>query len=227
MEYPKIDLREEQKVNENTHVHLLAGGRGSGKTRAGTEWVATDPVTTLILAPTHSAVRDSVIEGESGLYYAARSRGDDLFLDNREPPYFASTYRFGKNNAHVFATGRERLIQVLGSINTDVKAPVERVWIDEAQDLPLRDWKLLHEAFPDAQYLLTFTPTPEKNKLLSYLYRRAGAFRPKYMLYSMSSFDNAQNLDKNYVEKILGVYAGTDAGKSQLHGEYARRHYNA
>ncbi|QWY83930.1 terminase large subunit [Microbacterium phage A3Wally] len=224
MDYPKVDLREEQIVNENTHVHLLAGGRGSGKTRAGTEWVTTDPVDTLIVTPTEHSIRETIAEGESGLYSATRAKGHDIYSE-RGKPYFASTYRFSENDARVHVTDMNHLIPVIGSINADLGTPVERVWIDEAQNLKLRDWKILHEAFPDAQYLLTFTPTTEKNKLLSYLYLRAGAFRPKYMLYTMSSFDNAHNLHKNYVEKILGVYAGTDAGKSQLHGEYRREYY--
>lgn len=224
MDYPKINLREEQIVNENTHVHLLAGGRGSGKTAAGAYFIVTDPVHSLVIAPTMVEARDTIAEGESGLFRAARSLDGDLFSE-REAPHFANNYRFGGTDTRVRVTSLDRLIPVIGSLNEDVKVPVERIWIDEAQKMKLRDWKILHEAFPDAQYLLTFTPTPGKNKLLSHLYRRAGAFRPKYMLYTMSSFDNAQNLAHRFVEHILGTYAMTDMAKSELHGIYRREYY--
>src|SRR5687768_5215024 len=56
---------------------LLLGGRGSGKTRTGAEWVQANIdryARWHLVGPTASAVRDVMIEGESGILAISRNQ---------------------------------------------------------------------------------------------------------------------------------------------------------
>ncbi|HEV2773892.1 MAG TPA: terminase family protein [Thermoleophilaceae bacterium] len=67
----------------------LVGGRGSGKTRAGTEWLASEIATdgssdeSAVVAPTFSDARDTCVEGPSGLLAALERRGIAVGAWNR------------------------------------------------------------------------------------------------------------------------------------------------
>jgi phage terminase large subunit-like protein len=79
--------------NWSTWVYL--GGRGTGKTRAGAEWVrglaeAASVARIALVGPTAAAVRDVMIEGESGLLAVAPN--------SNRPTYEPSKRRLTWNN---------------------------------------------------------------------------------------------------------------------------------
>lgn len=220
-----ITLRPEQEVPDDIQFYLLAGGRGSGKTQAGASWAVSDQRDTLILTTEYSNVRSVIVEGESGLISTAgRTALNPLRPENLEHVN-VSAFTDNLDGPRLYTTSLdERFTWALGNLN-QAKIDIERVWIDEAQKMEKWQWDLLLESFPDAQYFLTFTPTDEKDELLSHLYLRADTLRHKYRLTSMSSFENMENLHSSFVERILGMYANTAIAQSQLYGTYRRNLY--
>ena len=85
------------------YLWALVGGRGSGKTRAGAEWLAAElrgdgrGDESAIVAPRFSDARDTCVEGPSGLLVALRAAGP------RSPPGTARSesfaYRAGRSCA--------------------------------------------------------------------------------------------------------------------------------
>lgn len=202
---------------------LLKPGRGFGKTRTGAETVIEavtkglpiydaagnvvdrmKPVRRLgLIAPTAADVRDTMVEGESGiLAYSA-----PWYWPHYEPSKRKLTWPNGAIAKTYSADEPERL-----------RGPQhEFLWLDElcayerAQDL----WDMAMFGLRLArQPMWLVTTTPKPIPLI-----RALSKDPDVVVTDGSTYENAGNLAPKFLEKITDTYKGTRLGRQELYGE--------
>ncbi len=188
-------------------VWLLMGGRGSGKTRAGAEWVhaiatSRPEIRIALVAETLGDAREVMIDGVSGICrIAGRLRPD-------------------------FEASRRRLVWPNGSIGQifssedpeSLRGPqFHLAWCDE-----LGKWKHAQETWDMLQFGLRLgddprvlvTTTPRPVPLL-----RALAADPKTAVRRIRTGDNVKNLSPGFLEAMADRYGGTRLGRQELDGE--------
>lgn len=182
-------------------------GRGFGKTRTGGEWVRSlveqgKAKRIALVAPTAADARDVMIEGESGLLAIS-------------PPWFKPRYEPSKR----------RLTWPNGAIATAYSADEperlrgpqhDAAWCDE-----LAAWR-----YPEAWDMLMFglrlgtdprcvvTTTPKPVPLVKDLLKQ-----PTTVVIRGSTYDNAGNLAKAFLDQIVEKYEGTRLGRQELNAE--------
>lgn len=194
-------------------VWLVMGGRGSGKTRLGAEWVNAlvrgfPPFAThkygriALVGETLGDVREVMIEGPSGIL--AVSRG-------HRPRYEPSRRRLTWDNGAV--------AQIFSSEDPEsLRGPqFDAAWCDE-----VAKWKDAEACFDMLQFglrlgkrpvqLLTTTPKPVP------LIRKLVA-RPDVTLTRMRTEENAANLAAGFLKAVEQNYGGTRLGRQELDGE--------
>ena len=194
-------------------IWLVVGGRGSGKTRLGAEWVdalvrGLPPFARhrhgriALVGETLADAREVMIEGVSGI--AAIARGE-------RPRYEATRRRLLWDNGAV--------AQVFSSEDPEsLRGPqFEAAWCDEACK-----WKHAEECFDMLQFGLRLgenprqivTTTPKPVPLLRRLLED-----PSVMVTHMRTAENAGNLARPFLEAMEKRYAGTRLGRQELDGE--------
>ena len=185
---------------------LYMAGRGSGKTRAGAEWVheqiAAGCKRIALVGATAADVRDVMIEGESGILATARPGARPVY----EPSRRRVTWPNGAIATTYSAEEPERL-----------RGPQhDGAWADE-----LGAWK--YEAAWDmlllglrlgAQPRALVTTTPRPTKLVRSLLSDANTVTTRG-----STYDNRDNLAPSYFASIITRYEGTRMGRQELMGE--------
>ena len=188
-------------------VWLLMGGRGSGKTRAGAEWVhaiasATRDLRIALVAETLGDAREVMIDGVSGIC------------------------RIAGPGRPVFEASRRRLVWPNGSIGQifssedpeSLRGPQFHFgWCDE-----LGKWKHAQETWDMLQFGLRLgdrprvlvTTTPRPTALV-----RALAEDPKTAVRRIRTGDNAGNLSPGFLTAMAERYGGTRLGRQELDGE--------
>ena len=192
-------------------VWYVRGGRGSGKTRTGSqalaEWILAYPgLDWAVVAPTFGDARDVCIEGPSGLLHALglprtfdgwnRSYGE-LFL-----PGGGVVYCDGADDGALRIQGKN----------------LAGLWADEVG--LWRNWRTAWEesiAFAvridPARIVATGTPKrghPLVRKLLH---------DERIPTTRLRTFDNAANLSRTALDELVRRYGGTDLGRQELEGE--------
>ncbi|MEO3998554.1 terminase family protein [Mesorhizobium sp. CAU 1732] len=193
---------------------LVIGGRGSGKTRLGAEWVnalarGLPPfaghnrhMRIALVGETLGDVREVMVEGASGI---AGCGGDD------RPRYEPTRRRL------LWSSGA--VAQAFSSEDPEsLRGPqFEAAWCDE-----LAKWKNAEACFDMLQFglrlgerprqLVTTTPraTPLLKRLMS---------DDSFTLTRMRTDENAQNLAAGFIDTIRGRYAGSRLGRQELDGE--------
>ncbi len=188
-------------------VWLLMGGRGSGKTRAGAEWVQEIAlklagIRIALVAETLGDAREVMIDGVSGICrIAGRNRPD-------------------------FEASRRRLVWPNGSIGQifssedpeSLRGPqFHFAWCDE-----LGKWKHAQETWDMLQFGLRLgedprvlvTTTPRPVPLL-----RALASDPATAVRRIRTDDNIDNLSPGFLRAMADRYGGTRLGRQELDGE--------
>ena len=193
---------------------LVMGGRGSGKTRLGAEWInalvrGLPPFTEkdhkygqfALVGETLGDVREVMIEGPSGIMLAS----------GRDRPRFEATRR-----RVVWTSGA--VAQMFSSEDPDsLRGPqFAAAWCDEAAK-----WKHAEECFDMLQFglrlgkrprqIVTTTPRP------SPLIRRLVA-DPNVTVTRMRTAENAANLAPSFVRTVTDRYAGSRLGRQELDG---------
>jgi len=185
---------------------LYMAGRGSGKTRAGAEWVheqvAAGCKRIALVGATAADVRDVMIEGESGILATARPGARPVY----EPSRRRVTWPNGAIATTYSAEEPERL-----------RGPQhDGAWADE-----LGAWK--YEAAWDmlllglrlgAEPRALVTTTPRPTKLVRSLLSDANTVTTRG-----STYDNRDNLAPSYFASIITRYEGTRMGRQELMGE--------
>ncbi|HEV7417583.1 MAG TPA: terminase family protein [Tianweitania sediminis] len=201
--------------DEQPATWLVIGGRGSGKTRLGAEWVNAlvrgfPPFTRpgdryeqiALVGETLGDVREVMIEGPSGLVTIAR---------HDRPRFEATRRRLLWDNGAV--------AQAFSSEDPDsLRGPqFAAAWCDE-----IAKWKHADAVFDQLQFglrlgteprqILTTTPkpTPLVKRLLA---------DPAVRVTRMKTADNAANLAPGFLQAIQQRYGGTHLGRQELDGE--------
>jgi len=185
------------------------GGRGSGKTRAGAEWVRRCATSGILGGPialvgeTLDQARAVMVEGESGLL--------SIHPAHQRPKFDRSRGRLEWPN------GAEALL-MSGSDPERFRGPqFAAAWCDEIGKWPNGEqaWDMLQFALRLGQaprQVATTTPRPTKllRRLLS---------DPLTVLTKMKTAENAINLAPTFLTQVTGRYAGTYLGRQELDGE--------
>ena len=193
---------------------VVLGGRGSGKTRTGTEWVraqvegvtplAPGPMRRLALvAETWEQAREVMVLGDSGL--VACSPPDRV-------PSFVATRR-----KLIWPNGAEA--QLFSALDPEsLRGPqFDGAWCDE-----LAKWRRADAAWDMLQFALRLgahprqvvTTTPRDVPLLHRLLADPGT-----VVTRAATAENRANLAEDFIETITRQYAGTLTGRQELGGE--------
>jgi phage terminase large subunit-like protein len=193
---------------------VVLGGRGSGKTRAGAEWLRAQmegptPLAegrarrAALLAETWEQGRAVMIEGESGVLACSPP--------DRRPVWEATKRRL------VWPNGAEA--RVFSAVDPEsLRGPqCDVAWSDE-----LAKWRKAEEAWDMLQFGLRLgarprqivTTTPRNTPLLRMLLAA-----PTTVTTRAPSRANAAFLAPGFLEKITARYVGTTQGRQELEGE--------
>lgn len=193
---------------------LVLGGRGAGKTRAGSEWIrgialgepdfTEGPMRRIaLIGETFSDARNVMVEGPAGIL-AVHAR-------HERPAWSPSLRKLEWSNGAV--------AQVFSAEDPDsLRGPqFEAAWADE-----LAKWKHVEETWDMLQFGLRLgahprqmvTTTPRPIPLL-----KRFLADPSVAVSRARTADNAANLAPAFLEAVVGRYAGTRLGRQELDGD--------
>jgi phage terminase large subunit-like protein len=201
---------EQQPPKGDWRTWLLMGGRGSGKTRAGAEWVqhlamtegSTRPLRIALVAETLGDAREVMIDGVSGL-----CRVGGL----HRPDFEASRRRLVWRNGTI--------AQIFSSEDPEsLRGPqFDYAWCDE-----LAKWKHAQDTFDMLQFGLRLgkaprqliTTTPRAIPLIQRIIADPGT-----VMVRMPTAANAANLATGFLAVLEGRYGGTRLARQEMNGE--------
>jgi phage terminase large subunit-like protein len=193
-------------------VWLQRGGRGSGKTRCGSEWIrkmSESIAFTSIIGPTLPHVRDVMVEGESGLLAAFdNAKVNALWEPSKRRITLPGR---GRHNEH-------RIQAFTGEEPDRLRGPNHgAVWLDEPAHYPMIEtvWDMMMLGLRYGKRpLVLCTTTPLPIKWLKDLIEE-----PTTRSVTVSTYANIDNLAPTFRKVILEKYEGTRMGRQELHGE--------
>ncbi|MEM8749406.1 MAG: terminase family protein [Pseudomonadota bacterium] len=193
---------------------LIMGGRGSGKTRAGAEWIramakgdlafTNKPAGRIALVgETYLDAREVMVEGESGLL--------NIHSKGERPTWLSSRRRLEWPNGvvgHVFSSEDPEALR---------GPQFDCAWCDE-----LAKWNNADETWNMLQFGLRLgdfprqvvTTTPRPIALLKSLMAD-----DRTRLTKMSTADNRSNLAPGFLDRVVKTYEGTQLGRQELDGD--------
>lgn len=204
-------------------IHMMLSGRGSGKTRAGSEWLVEQivrhphdrsgaPTEWLVVAETLSDCREICLEGPSGILRILDRRGIKYhYTRSPKPKIF-----FPQTSAKIHFEGADK---------PDVGRGHNAAggWLDEVAKWrdPGRIWtegimpSLRADLIGDhPRVFVTTTPKPIP-LLINWLKRDDGSVS----VVRGSTFDNADNLSSAVLDELRRRYGNTLIGRQELYGE--------
>ncbi|MEO1989399.1 MAG: terminase family protein [Martelella sp.] len=189
---------------------LLMGGRGSGKTRAGAEWVhdlaiadgEKSELRIALVAETLGDAREVMIDGVSGICRIARRMKPDFEISRRRLvwPNGAVAYLFSSEDPEALRGPQFHF-----------------AWCDE-----LAKWRYGQECWDMLQFGLRLgrlprqmvTTTPRAVPLLKRLMAE-----DETVVARISTADNRANLAPGFIKALSSRYGGTRLGRQELDGE--------
>lgn len=193
---------------DDWRIWLLMGGRGSGKTRAGAEWIRAQVADhncrhIALVAPSLSDAREVMLSGESGLL--------NIGFPSERPKFISSRRRLEWPNG---AVGH-----IYSAEDPDsLRGPqFDAAWADE-----FCAWNYPHDTLSNlrlalrlgTQTRLVVTTTPRPIPALNALIKQ-----PKIVISRARTYDNAANLAPSFIEAMEASYAGTQLGRQELDGD--------
>lgn len=216
---PEIMFRRKQKevLEAKERVILFAGGRGTGKTRVGGEWVNDKAMKhpgciIHLVGRTVADVRDVMLKGESGILAYAR---DDFM-----PIYTPSTRSVAWPNGSTALT-------FSADAPDQLRGPQSHyTWADELAAYQQRPdtsgattWDHIEISTRLGEHpQILATTTPKRVPVMRELFDRA-AKGLSTLLVQGSSWENRSNLSRDYMEYIFNKYAGTHLERQELWGD--------
>jgi phage terminase large subunit-like protein len=190
----------------STWIYL--GGRGTGKTRSGAEWVrslaeAASVARIALVGPTAADVRDVMVEGESGILAICPNSNRPIY----EPSKRRLTWPNGVQTALFSSEEPDRL-----------RGPQHgAVWSDElaAWKNPRATWDMLQMGLrlgKRPRQVVTTTPRPIP--LLRELIKS-----PDTVITKGTTYDNRENLAPSFFTQIVRSYEGTRLGRQEVNAE--------
>lgn len=186
---------------------LLLAGRGSGKSKTGSEYtryIAKKIQHLALIGPTGPTLRSIMIEGPSGLIKACEAAGESYH-------YEPSKQRFTFQNGAVASLfSAEEPERIRG-------ANLGYAWCDEPAfwDDPQAAWDMMMFALRDGirpHVLATTTPLPTD-------FVKGLVAAETTRVVTGSTYDNRDNLPAVYFKQILDKYEGTYLGRQEIYGE--------
>ena len=191
-------------------IWLICAGRGFGKTRTGAEWVrslaeAATVHRIALVGPTAADVRDTMVEGESGLL--------NICPEWNRPSYEPSKRRVTwPNGVMVSLFSSEEPERLRGPQHG-------AAWVDE-----LCAWNNLQDTWDMLLFGLRLgqrprvcvTTTPKPSKLLKELISREGE---DVAITRGSTYANRENLAPSFFSQIVSKFEGTRLGRQELNAE--------
>jgi predicted phage terminase large subunit-like protein len=188
-------------------VWALRGGRGSGKTRSGAEWtrrMSKHVGRIALVARTTADIRETVVEGESGLLAVCSYAGEKV---DWEPSKHRVTFENGAVGYTYSAEEPDRL-----------RGPQHGAgWCDEPAHYPAIDdvWSnLLLGMRLGEDPKIAVTTTPKPHPWMSALIANEDTVAVK-----VSTYANLSNLAPSFAKTVLSKYEGTRLGLQELYGE--------
>lgn len=197
-------------------VWLIMGGRGSGKTRPGAEWIiqkerewyqkkrtASDHLRLALVAETEDDGRDIMVEGESGLLACA-------------PPHNRPAY-YPERRKLIWKSGAEAKLYS-GDSPGQLRGPQHHfAWLDE-----FAKWKYPEEAYANLEFGLrlgdhpqcVITTTPRPLAILKELMADPGC-----VTVQAKTYDNAAHLPEKFIQRMEQRYKGTRRDRQEIDGE--------
>jgi len=190
-------------------IWLILAGRGFGKTRTGAEFIreqveAGNTRHIALVGPTAADVRDTMVEGESGLL--------GIYPAHQRPRYEPSKRRITFHNGAVASAFTADEPDRLRGPNHDL------AWADE-----LAAWR-----YPEAWDMLMFglrigkfprvvvTTTPKPIPIIKRLLAMEDGTT---FVTRGSTFENAANLAPSFLAEVKARYEGTRLGQQELYAE--------
>lgn len=202
--------QEQRPPADDWKIWLILAGRGYGKTRTGAEWIADEAMKLpntwwAAVAPTRDDLKETMIEGESGLLAAlGMSRGDEAYnktdLLLRLP-----------NGSVIRGLSAERPERTRGP-------NLAGAWCDEMGVWRYRaTWDDLQPALRRGSARVVITTTPRPTPLILELTRDPERFGVHITRGRMA--DNQRNLATDRVTTLVTQWAGTRRARQELEGE--------
>ena len=204
----RLDEGESEAPIKSWRVWLLLGGRGSGKTRAGAEWVRSiagddKQARVALVGKTLGDVRNVMIEGQSGLL--------SIHPAHERPEFEPSKRRLTWPNgavAELFSADEAEALR---------GPQFTAAWCDE-----LAKWRGAERAWDMLQFALRLgeaprvcvTTTPRATKLLKQVIADEAT-----VTVNIATADNATNLAPTFLAEMTRRYAGSAIGRQELLGE--------
>lgn len=213
----RVDQLEATK--SETPTVLYVGGRGTGKSRTGAEWVRDKidhkPVGLKLrfglVSRTTADVRDTIINGDSGLM--------QVFPPNQKPEYIGHLrlIRFYDGSEGLCFSSQEPN-QLRGPQFHYSYADELAAWEHKEDDSGLTAWDNLQIAtrLGDSPQVFAST-TPRRVPAVQELYEKAKKKAGVHLITGASTFDNPY-LSAVYMETMRGLYAGTRLSDQELFG---------
>ena len=202
-------------------VWLLKGGRGSGKTRSGAEWIRNMSKTlerTSIIGPSWQHVRDTMIEGDSGLLVVFENAKESVQWEPSKKkltvPCRCRLTKYGK------APHRKgHFIQAFtGEEPERLRGPQHAaVWLDEPAHFALIDatWdNMMFGLRLGKRPVVLCSTTPLPTKWMKTLIADKDTISV-----TVSTFKNMDNLAPSFRKVMMDKYDGTRLGRQELYGE--------
>lgn len=199
-------------------IWMMMAGRGGGKTRGGAEWViktARDNPGCRIamIARTAADVRTTMLEGPSGIM----SVSPPWFYPIHEPSKCKLTWPNGSIALHFSAEEPKGL-----------RGPqFNAAWCDELAAWPMvptedgepgvpAAWTQLEYGMrnPETRPRVVITTTPRPTALIRRLIKDPGC-----VVTTWSTFDNADNLAPEFIDRMRTRFEGTRLGRQELNAE--------
>lgn len=200
-----IARREQLAPPGDWTVFVPLGGRGSGKTRAGAEWLIeqhrySGARNSAIVGATAADLRDFCLEGISGILSIAPNEF--------RPKHYPSKRKV------VWPNGTETHLYSAEEPNRLRGPNHDKAWADE-----LASWQYLKDSWDNLEFTLResdnpqifVTTTPKPKKKFREILQDADTVKTV-----MSTFDNASNLSPKYLARMARKYGGTTLGKQEL-----------
>lgn len=201
-------------------VWLVLGGRGSGKTRTGAEWVL-DRIRRgarriALVAPTLHDAREVMLNGESGLLNICDPNQRARYEPTRRRLVFPDNDLCGGAIAYLFSAHDPN----------SLRGPqFDCAWGDEFCAWPdpeavLSNLRLGLRLGDHPRLCLTTTPRPLEtlDQLIS---------QPGTRVTRSRTVDNAEFLPDAFLDAMNDVYGGTALGRQEMNGEIVRDHPDA